>query len=200
MISFIRGKLIEKLPTQVVVDCNNVGMEVLIPLSTYEAIGNIGEEIVLITYLHVREDALTLFGFATTEERQLFRELLSVSGIGPKLALGILSGSKVAEIYRHIAEGEESALTRIPGIGKKTAQRLILDLKDKAAARLQKLPGVFLPSIKIAPDLLDEAILALMTLGYARHEAQRVILKAAERTGQTASVEELVRIALKSQA
>jgi len=200
MLSFIRGKLVEKLPTQVVVDCNNVGMEMFIPLSTYEALGNLGEEILLITHLHVREDALTLFGFATSDERQLFRELLSVSGIGPKLALGILSGSKVMEIYRYIAEGEELALTRIPGIGKKTAQRLILDLKEKAAARLRRMPGVLLPSTKIAPDLLEEATLALMTLGYAKNEAQKVILKTAERIGQTTSVEELVRIALKSQA
>ncbi len=199
MISFIRGKLVEKLPTQVVVDCNDIGMEVLIPLSTYEVLGNIGEEIVLITYLHVREDALTLFGFATPDERQLFRELLSVSGIGPKLALGILSGSKVMEIYQYIADGEELALTRIPGIGKKTAQRLILDLKEKAVARLKKMPGVSLLSVKVAPDLLDEAVLALVTLGYARNEAQKVILKAVEKVGQTSSVEELVRIALKSQ-
>jgi Holliday junction DNA helicase RuvA len=197
MISFIRGNLVEKYPTIAVVECSKVGMEVLIPLSTYEVLGQAGSEIFLFTYLHVREDALTLFGFATQEERRLFRELLTVSGIGPKLALGVLSGSKVSDVYRRIADGDEAALTRIPGIGKKTAQRLIIDLKDKAIATMKKMAPVTLPETKISPDILEEAMLALMTLGYARNEAQKAIIKAAERAAQTATVEDLVRIALK---
>ncbi len=133
MIAFIDGILKHKSPTEVVVDVHGIGYAVHIPLSTYAKLGDIGRPVSLFTHLQMREDAMQLFGFATSEERQWFRMLLSVSGIGPRLAQGILSGIDVQELHDHIVQGEAAALTSIPGIGKKTAERLIVELRDKAS-------------------------------------------------------------------
>lgn len=196
MIAFVRGTLIEKHPTRAVVQMSGMGVEVLLPVSTFERLPDCGQDLQLHTYLHVREDALTLVGFATLEEKELFLLLLSVSGIGIKLALSILSGCKAVDLYRYIAEGQELALTRIPGLGKKTAQRIILDLKDKASSQLSKLSVNTSASVRTNRALLEEAIQAMTALGYSRPEAARAIEKAGQRLGEEASIEELLRAAL----
>jgi len=196
MIFFVKGQLVEKSPTHAVIENSGMGYYISIPLSTFEALGSEGSPASLLTYLHVREDALMLFGFATAAERDLFKDLISVSGIGPKLALGILSGAKIQDFYHFIASGNLSALTRIHGLGKKTAQRLILDLKDKVAAKAAgfAFKGIATP----APDnVLNEAILALQSLGYSRTEAEDIIQKAAQNVNEKTSVEELLKTALK---
>jgi Holliday junction DNA helicase RuvA len=196
MIAFVRGALIEKHPTRVVVQLSGMGVEVLVPVSTFERLPDGGQEILLHTHLHVREDALILVGFATLEEKELFLLLLSVSGIGIKLALSILSGCKPIDLYRFIAEGQEAALTRIPGLGKKTAQRIILDLKDKAASQLSKLNVDTSAPVRMNRAVLEEAIQAMTALGYSRPEALRAIEKAGQRLGDEASIEDLLRAAL----
>lgn len=196
MISFIRGQLVEKFPTHVIIETNGIGFDILIPISTFEKIGEVDKSVTLLTYLHVREDALTLFGFASAEERELFKDLLSVSGIGPKLALGVLSGSPVSRVYRDIANSDEDGLTKIKGLGKKTAQRLILDLKDRASAKVETSTApreIFHPQMN---DDVEQSILALVSLGYAKKEAENAILRALATRGTDASVEELIRTAL----
>jgi holliday junction DNA helicase RuvA len=196
MIAFVRGTLIEKHPTRVVVQMSGMGMEVLVPVSTFERLPECGQDVLLHTHLHVREDALILVGFTTTDEKELFLLLLSVSGIGIKLALSILSGCKPIDLYRFIAEGQEAALTRIPGLGKKTAQRIILDLKDKAASQLGKMNVDTTLPARRNRALLEEAIQAMTALGYSRPEASRAIEKAGQRLGEEASIEDLLRAAL----
>ena len=195
MISFIRGRLIDKFPTFVIIENNGIGLEILIPVSTFEKIGAPKENVLLLTYLHVREEALVLFGFATSEERELFKDLLSVSGIGPKLALGILSGASVHQIYQHIADGNESSLILIRGLGRKTAQRLILDLRDRASDKVKHIaPGSSLsPAVN---EKAEQSILAMISLGYTKKEAERAIHRILDKTGQDAAVEDLVRLAL----
>jgi len=198
MISFITGTLFEKSTTSVIIEKNGIGIEILIPLSTYESLGPAGEETTLVTYLYVKEDALVLFGFTSKEEKELFLHLLSVSGIGPKLALGILSGIKIAEFYGFISRADEASLVRIKGLGKKTAQRIILDLKDIADKKLKL--DTFSAEIPVSAgkQLIDEALLALLSLGYSRTEAEKALNKASSQTDGVNSVEELVRIALNS--
>src|SRR5512140_3308878 len=132
MISFLKGKLVEALPTQVVLDVNGVGYEALIPLSSYDKLPQPGQEVKLLTHLAVREDAHTLYGFMTAAERELFRLLINtVSGIGPKIALNILSGIAVTAFRGAVANGDVKALSQISGVGKKTAERIVVELKDK---------------------------------------------------------------------
>ncbi len=196
MISFVRGQLIEKFPTHAVIENNGVGFEILIPVSTFEKIGESNDNVTLLTYLHVREDALTLFGFATPEERELFKDLLSVSGIGPKLALGILSGASVEQIYQNIADGNENSLVQIKGLGRKTAQRLILDLKDRASDKVKTAaPGA--PTLApLMGEKAEQGVLAMMSLGYSKKEAERAIARAMAKSGDNVAVEELIRYAL----
>ncbi len=196
MIAFLRAQLTLKEPTRVVVERDGMGVEVLIPLSTFAVLPEVGAELLLHTHLHVREDALTLIGFATPAEKELFELLLSVSGIGVRSGLAILSGSRPEELYGWIARGEEAALTRIPGLGKKTAQRMILDLRDKAAQQLQKGGPAATPAPAAAPEVSEQAILALTGLGFSKLEAQRAIDKAAARLGAEAKLEDLLRTAL----
>jgi len=197
MIAFIHGQLVDKAPTHAVIDISGIGFEVLIPVSTFDKIGTTGDRVRLLTYLHVREDALTLFGFATVEERDLFRDLLSVSGIGPKLALGILSGASVEQIYRNIADGNENYLVQIKGLGRKTVQRLILDLRDRASDKV-KLTSSGLDRVPatLLSEKAEQGVLAMMSLGYSKKEAERAIEKAYAKTGGDVSVEELIRKAL----
>ncbi len=196
MISFITGTLYEKSPTNVIIEKNGIGIEILIPLSTFESLGSPGQVITLITYLYVKEDALILFGFTTKEEKELFLHLLSVSGIGPKLALGILSGVKIADFYGYIAGGDEDSLVRIKGLGKKTVQRIILDLRDIANKKV-KLETISVETpVSAEKHLVDEALLALLSLGYSRTEAEKAVNKAVLQVNDVNSVEELVRIAL----
>ena len=197
MISFIRGKLYDKKPTTLVLETNGIGYEVEVPLSTFEALNDVEGEVLLLTYLHVREDGMSLFGFATEDERQTFRDLLSVSGIGPKLALSILSGSNLSELQRNIAQGDETALTRIRGLGKKTAQRLIIDLKDKFAKKVSAIPSAREQEPRISQQTIEEAVLALYSLGYSRSEGLKAVEKVLSKVPADVTVEGLVRAALK---
>jgi holliday junction DNA helicase RuvA len=199
MIAFIRGTLIDKSPTHVIIETNGVGFDLLIPVSTFERLAQPGAEVQMLTHLYVREDALVLYGFSSVEERELFRELLTVSGIGPRLALTILSGSPVNQIYRAIADGDEVTLTKIKGLGKKTVQRLILDLKERASEKIKQTSPepAFLVSEK--GGTVEQSIAAMISLGYSRREAEAVIARAAARSGRDASVEELIRIALSAE-
>jgi Holliday junction DNA helicase RuvA len=192
LISYLEGKLIEKSPTLAVVDVNGVGYGVNIPLSTYEKLNNIGERVKLLTYQHVREDTLQLYGFLTPEEKETFKLLLTVSGIGPKSALGVLSCISVEDFQRSILEEDIDVLTSISGIGNKTAQRLVVELKEK-------LGKMDLKRLKVGERIdteEDEAISALVSLGYTRLEAKRAILQVMGKSKGKLSVEELVKKAL----
>jgi Holliday junction DNA helicase RuvA len=186
------------------VEVGGIGYEIHIPLSTFEKLGAVGEMAGLFTYLHVREDALQLFGFATAAEKQLFQYLLSVTGIGPKVAQSILSGCSVETFCRQILQNEVSALTAIPGIGKKTAERLVLELRDRLA-RWPARPGmpgesVATPKSK-ATVLQEESILALVSLGYARSSAEKAVERVIQENGVPTTadlpVEELIKRALR---
>lgn len=197
MIASLNGILKAKSPTEILVDVNGVGYAVSIPLSTYSTLGDLNSSIHLLTHLHVREDVMQLFGFATEAERQLFRLLISISGIGPKTAQGILSSVSALDLQQHIASGNTAALTSIPGIGRKTAERLIVELKDKIAKI-----GPSLGTTSFAGDtnteIRNEALAALTSLGYNRVVAEKAIRTALnESSGSQLSVEELIKKALK---
>src|SRR6202034_4010019 len=169
MIAFLRGKLLEKHPNQVIVDTAGVGYDVVIPISTFSALPDAGAEVALRIHPHVREDALALFGFLTSEEKALFERLISVSGIGPSLAIKVLSGLAALTIIDAIRGGDVGQLVRIPGVGKKTAERMVLELKDK----LEGLGGGPSPAVssKTEPALSDidrDVLSALLNLGCQR--------------------------------
>jgi Holliday junction DNA helicase RuvA len=174
LISYISGKLTQKTPTWIVVETGGMGFHISIPISSYDALGETGREVRVLTHLHVREDALQLWGFATESEKRLFLLLISVSGIGPKLAQGILSGISVADFEEAVRNQDLSALTRVPGIGKKTAERLVLELKDKIGEETVETHRE-LPSQKVPTE--EEAILALVSLGYKHSQAQEAVRK-----------------------
>ncbi len=193
MIGRVQGKILEKNSHQVVVDVQGLGYEVEIPLTTFFHLGENGSEVMLYTHLVVREDAHLLFGFSTVSERELFRELIKVNGVGPKLAVAILSGVDVKAFSRCIQNNDVKALTALPGVGKKTAERLIIEMRD----RLPALADGFLPSAQRAPDVVADAEAALIGLGYKPQEAARAL---AQIEDQDVSVERLIRQALKSLA
>jgi Holliday junction DNA helicase RuvA len=200
MIASLRGSLIAKSPTEIHVDVQGVGFSLAIPLSTYEKLGDLRSDVFLHTHLHVRDDALQLFGFITVEERAMFRLLLGVTGIGPKMALGILSGIPVIELRRHLASGNLSALTAIPGIGRKLAERLVLELREKIT---RAEVGGEVPAGP--PDdhtrIRQEAIMALMSLGFARPAADRALHAALQTPeGTNAPLETLIKLALRHAA
>ena len=196
MISSLRGRLIQKNPTHVVVDVSGVGYAVNIPLSSYRQIGSVGSEVSLLTYLHVREDILQLYGFSTDGERELFQMLLSISGIGPKVAQSILSGISVDDFKRAIADNDVDALVAISGIGRKTAQRLIVELKEKFGNTQEDL-AVIIPSRQVDTSLVEEAILALISLGYKRVKAKTAVQKVLEAESGPLPVEEVIKRALR---
>lgn len=197
MIASIRGTLVAKSPTEAIVDTQGVGYSVNIPLSTYASLGGINSNVTLLTYLHVREDALQLFGFATEEERGIFKLLISVSGIGPRMAQTILSGITVPDLKHHIASGNLGALTTIPGVGKKLAERLIFELRDKIAK--VETSAVFpTPATDEQSQIRSEALLALTSLGYSRPVAEKALLSALkELNGNDVGVEVLIKAALR---
>lgn len=198
MITSVRGKLLQKSPTLITVEINGVGLELSVPTSTSKTLADVDETVSLLTHLYVKEDALRLFGFATEDERELFRHLISVSGVGPRLGLTILSGVTITDLYGFISNGDEQALIRIPGIGKKTAQRLIVDLRDKVALKMMR-AGVSKTVIsKVPPEVLNEAILALTSLGYSQSAAQKAVERAAPKAAESVSVEEMITAALRS--
>jgi len=198
MITFLQGKLVEALPTQVVVDVNGVGYEVLIPLSSFDKIPAPGQPVKLLTQLIVREDAHILYGFATVVERDLFRLLINnVSGIGPKTALNILSGMNAVVFRGAVANGDVKSLSQISGVGKKTAERIVVELRDKigAAGALEAASAKH----ALSPDdqKTNDATLALMALGFKQIEAHDAVRAAQTMLGTSATVEQLVRACLK---
>jgi len=198
MITFLQGKLVEALPTQVVVDVNGVGYEVLIPLSSFDKIPAPGQPVKLLTQLIVREDAHILYGFATVVERDLFRLLINnVSGIGPKTALNILSGMNAVVFRGAVANGDVKSLSQISGVGKKTAERIVVELRDKigAAGALEAASAKH----ALSPDdqKTNDATLALMALGFKQIEAHDAVRAAQAMLGASATVEQLVRACLK---
>jgi len=192
MISYLEGRLETKSPTQIVLGVNGVGYLVRIPLSTYERLGEIGEKVRVLTYLHLRQDAVQLYGFFTRKERSLFESLIGISGIGPKLAQGILSGIGVDDFQGYVARGDVDSLVTIPGVGKKTAQRLVVELKEKFAGEQWR---ERLTEERGRPE--EEALLALLSLGYKRGQAKRALEKVLTKARGPLPVEELIREALK---
>src|SRR5882672_5133288 len=201
MITFLHGKLVEALPTQVIVSVNGIGYEVLIPLSSFDKLPQPGQEIRLLTHLAVREDAHILYGFMTSAERELFRMLVNtVSGIGPKIALNVLSGISVTAFRGAVANSDIKALSQISGVGKKTAERIVVELKDKIGAA-----GAWEASSAqrtLAPEdqKLNDAVLALMALGFKQIEAHDSVRKAQSSLGPQATIEDLVRACLRKSA
>jgi Holliday junction DNA helicase RuvA len=201
MISFLHGQLIEALPTQVTVDVHGVGYEVLIPLSSFDKLPAAGGEVRLLTQLVVREDAHTLYGFATAAERDLFRLLInSVSGIGPKTALNILSGMNPVAFRGAVANGDVKSLSQISGVGKKTAERIVVELRDKIGAAGAWEASSAARSFSTADQKINDAVLALMALGFKQVDAHDTVRAAQAVLGAEASTEELVRAALKKGA
>lgn len=196
MIGRLQGVLAEKQPPQLLLDVNGVGYEVEAPMSTFYQLPAVGERLTLHTHLVVREDAHLLFGFATESERRLFRALIKVNGVGAKLALTILSGISADEFARSVADNDTAALVRLPGVGKKTAERLIVEMRDRLAdwqSESQPLPANFAP-IAVGGDETRDAVSALIALGYKPPEASRLVSAV---SADGLSSEELIRAALK---
>ena len=199
MIGQLRGRILEKRPNRIVVDVNGVGYDVSVPLSTFYGLGEPGSEIALRIHTHVREDALALYGFATALEQDLFERLIGVSGIGPKLALAVLSGIEPFELVRAIERGDLARLTAIPGVGKKTSERIVLELKDR-------LPRAHAVAVAIgggepeAPALRDDLLSALMNLGYHRPLAEKAVDWALNAVGPDGGFERTLKHALRELA
>lgn len=175
MIAFIRGRVLEKQPNRIVVDVHGVGYELHVPLSTYYDIGDEGSEVSLRVHTHVREEALQLYGFLTVLEQQVFERLIAISGIGPKLAIATLSGIETRELVAAVQRGDVARLTNVPGIGKKTAERIILELKDKLA-RVVVPAGIDVAALDAPEDRLrDDLVSALQNLGYHRPAAEKAV-------------------------
>jgi holliday junction DNA helicase RuvA len=193
VIAHLRGRVLRKSPQEVVVDVDGIGYKVAIPVSTFYRLGEEGTEVSLRVHTHVREDALALFGFLTAHEQDLFERLIQVAGVGPKLAVNILSGIEAAELAAALRTSDVARLTRIPGVGKKTAERLVVDLKDK-------MPPVLTPAQEaetLPPATPKEDLLsALAHLGYSRGEAERGVDRALREDGD-GRFEDLLRRALR---
>jgi len=190
VIAHVRGRLLEKHPTRVVVEVGGLGLEIQVPLTASEAMGEVGEEAALHTVLVVREDALSLYGFRTAQERTLFLKLIAVSGIGPKIALNALSVPSTAQLVAALRGQDLAFLTRLPGIGKKTAERMSLELKD-GLAEFAAEPAVGSPGRAEA-----DAVAALVSLGYTRPSAMDAVERAARELAGRSDPETLIRIAL----
>jgi Holliday junction DNA helicase RuvA len=171
VIGRIRGELVEKNFPQVIVSCNGVGYEIDVPMSTFYPLPRTGEEVTLLTHLVVREDAHLLFGFLTAAERTAFRQLLKISGVGPKVALSVLSGMSVDDLSAAVAAGDAGRLTKVPGIGKKTAERLVLELRDKLPKAIPAARAGAADATAESADVLN----ALLGLGYNEREAQAAV-------------------------
>ena len=187
MIGRITGTLAEKSPPQLLIDCNGVGYEVDVPMSTFYNLPALGERVTLLTHFVVREDAQLLYGFLTAAERATFRAVLKISGVGPRTALAILSGLSVAELAQAVAQQQVARLVKVPGIGKKTAERLLLELKGKLA------PDLLAPGMPVS-DNQGDIVQALLTLGYNEREAQAALKALPADVG----VAEGIRLALKA--
>ena len=197
MIAHIRGPIVSKSPNAVIVDCAGVGYELLISIATYTELREPGQEARLHVHTHVREDALQLFGFHEMAEKRLFEKLLTISGVGPKLAITVLSGISAERLVAAIRGGDHGTLTKIPGIGKKTAERIVLELKDKLDALA--VPGMVAETG--APSLgavADDVLSALLNLGYQRPAAQKAVEAAVKDRAVAGDFERLFRAAMAS--
>jgi Holliday junction DNA helicase RuvA len=190
MIGRLTGLLAEKSPPHVLVDANGVGYEIDVPMSSFYNLPGLGERVTLLTHLVVREDAHLLYGFLTAEERGTFRELIKISGVGPRTALSILSGLSVAELAGAVSRQEGGRLQKVPGIGKKTAERLLLELKGKLGADLGALPT------QVVNDAQADIVQALISLGYSEKDAAAALKKLPPEIG----VSEGIKLALKTLA
>jgi Holliday junction DNA helicase RuvA len=194
MISEISGVLLRRGPTEIVVDVGGIGYKMLVPLSTYRGLPHEGNAVHLFTHLHVKDDALDLVGFLTLAERAIYRELVSVSGIGPKLGLAVLSGLSPEVFHRAVIEEDLGLLTSISGIGKKTAQRMIVELKDRLSGMdVESVGGAAEPG----REEMGDAVLALVSLGVTRAHAREAVLKVRRDAGADLPIEELVKRALR---
>ena len=201
MISFLQGKLVDALPTQVTVDVSGIGYEVLIPLSSFNKLPPPGQDVRLLTHLAVREDAHVLYGFMTAAERDLFRLLINtVSGIGPKIALNVLSGMNVTTFRGAVAGGDVKALSQISGVGRKTAERIIVELKDKVGVAAAWEAASAERGLSPQDQKINDVVMALLALGYKQIEAHEAVRAVAAVLGPRATVEDLVRACLKKGA
>jgi Holliday junction DNA helicase RuvA len=199
MIAQIRGRLASKEPHRVVVDVNGVGYQIFIPLSTYYRLPEVPAEVSLHTHTHVREDALQLFGFLTQDEQTLFELLQGVSGIGPRLATNILSGISVDELVPALSEGDVTRLRAVPGVGKKLAERLVVELREKVStARLAQSPAALAGPAPAVDRALDDVVSALVNLGCNRKEAIKAAEAARQDLGPAADFEKLIKVALRA--
>ena len=201
MIASLRGTILEKHPNRIVIDVNGVGYDVFVPLSTFYGLGDAGSNIIVRIHTHVREDALLLYGFATLLEQELFERLIGVSGIGPKVALAVLSGIEPQELIHAIERGDLARLTAIPGVGKKTSERIVLELKD----RLPRARAVAIAAggaTADAPVMRDDVVSALVNLGYHRPLADKAADAAMKTLGSAsaASFERMLKQALREVA
>ena len=209
MISRLRGKIIEKQPPVVLIDVCGVGYEVLVPMTSIYTLPDIGCEVVIYTHFIVREDAQQLYGFSNKSDRRLFQELIKINGIGPKVALAIMSGMDVVTFISCVESNDSMTLTSIPGIGKKTAERLIIDIKDKITSLRDELTDLRETDIEVSDnqiqvtslssfsngEIISEAINALEVLGYKHKDAKKRVMSVS--SGQN-TTEDLIRLALKS--
>ena len=195
MIALLTGRVVEKVPSRVIVDVNGVGYDVLVPLSTYYVLGDPGASVTLRVHTHVREEVIALYGFATSLEQDLFERLIAINGVGPKLALAVLSGIEPVELIRAVRGQDVARLTKIPGVGKKTAERIGLELKDRLPASLAAIgqPPAAAPGDQLRSDLMS----ALLNLGYQRAVAEKAVDRAIE-AAPGAPFEQVLRQALKS--
>jgi Holliday junction DNA helicase RuvA len=199
MIGFLRGQILEKQPNRLIVDVHGVGYDVHVPLSTYYQVGDEGADVALRIYTHVREEALQLYGFLTDLERQLFERLIGISGIGPKLAVALLSGIEPRDLVAAVQRADVARLTGVPGIGKKTAERIVLELKDRVSG-LGAAPAEDTTPTSPQDQLKGDLLSALQNLGYHRPLAEKAVeaaLANAE-TGAASSFEPVFKAALKA--
>lgn len=200
MIGRLSGEIISKKPPQILIDVNGVGYEVEAPMTTFYELPEAGSQVVLLTHMVVREDAQLLYGFATESERSMFRLLIRINGVGPKLGITILSGITSSELSRCVAENDVATLVKLPGIGKKTAERLIIELKDKLKDFVKiksdsTIPAHLTQSLPESP--VDDAISALVALGYKSQEALRMVKSV---DSENLNSEDIIRLALQSMA
>jgi Holliday junction DNA helicase RuvA len=187
MIGKLTGTLAEKNPPQVLVDCHGVGYEVDVPMSTFYNLPGLGEKVALLTHFVVREDAQILFGFGTGAEREAFRQLIKISGVGPRTALAVLSGMSVADIGQAVTQQDASRLVKVPGIGKKTAERLLLELKGKIGADLGQVGTV------VVNDAQGDILQALVALGYSDKEAQAALKSLPKEVGVSEGIKQALK-------
>jgi Holliday junction DNA helicase RuvA len=193
MIAQICGRLAHKSPEEIIIDCNGVGYGVRVPLSTFYELPDIGAEVVLRVHTHVREDALHLYGFATSKEKELFGLLIGVSGVGPRLAINVLSGIATHDLERALQEGDLLSLTRIPGVGRKTAERMLVELKDKVSATGAGVTA----GIAMRDGKVKDALSALVNLGYQKGIAEEAVRNCVRQQGEELSLEELLKESLR---